>query len=236
MKPIGIISGTVLQGGKAFENLEEKTMENEFGKALILFSDSVIYIPRHGRNPKRYILPHLINHQANLKALKDSGVKEVIGINSAGSLKRDLKPGMIVVPDDFIMFSSALTIFKSDPVHITPVLNEDVRMKLIKAADDCGVDMVKGGVYWQTPGPRLETKAEIRMISNFADLAGMTMGSEAIIARELNLHYAALCSVDNYGHGLVERPLTMEEIVEGSRRNAAIMIKIMSKYLERNQE
>lgn len=234
MKRVGIIAGTVLQGIDAFEGLEERIVTNEFGKVLVLFSDTIVYVPRHGTDPKRYILPHLINHQANLKALKDSGVQDIIGINSTGSLKKDLRPGTIVVPDDFIMLSVAPTIFENDPVHITPFLSKEIRNKLIKAADECGTTVVNGGVYWQTPGPRLETRAEIRMMSHFADLIGMTLGSEAVMAGELGLHYAAICSVDNYGHGLVEKLLTMEEIVDGARRNAEVMIKIIGKYLGRS--
>jgi 5'-methylthioadenosine phosphorylase len=234
VKRVGIIAGTVLQGIDAFEGLEERIMTNEFGEAPVLSSDTIVYVPRHGIDPKRYILPHLINHQANLKAFKDSGVQDIIGINSTGSLKKDLRPGTIVIPDDFIMLSGAPTIFENDPVHITPFLSKEIRNKLLKAADECGTAVVNGGVYWQTPGPRLETRAEIRMMSHFADLIGMTLGSEAVTAGELGLHYAAICSVDNYGHGLVEKSLTMEEIVEGAHRNADVMIKIIGKYLERS--
>ena len=234
MKLTGIISSTVLQDSESFKNMEKRTMENEFGKATVFISDTVAYIPRHGEDRQHHILPHLINHQANLKALKDIGVAEIISTNSTGSLKRHLKPGMFVVPDDFIVLSDGPTIFDTKPVHITPILNEEIRKKWIKAANGCGIDVINGGVYWQTAGPRLETTAEIKMMSTFADLVGMTMGSEAIIARELDLSYASICSVDNYGHGLLGKPLTNKEISEGARRNAEVMIKIVNKYLERN--
>ncbi len=234
MKRLGIISSTDLEKSKTFKNLEKKTMENEFGKATVLVSDTVAYIPRHGGDPEHHILPHLVNHQANLKALKNLGVEEVISTNSTGSLKRHLKPGMFVVPDDFMVLSGGPTVFDNKPVHITPILCEDVRHRWLEAAQECGIDVINGGTYWQTAGPRLETVAEIKMMSMFADLVGMTMGSEAIIARELDLRYASLCSVDNYGHGLVEESLTMEEILEGSHSHAKVVIKIINKYLERN--
>jgi 5'-methylthioadenosine phosphorylase len=177
----------------------------------------------------------LINHQANFKALKDLGVKEVIGINSTGSLKRKLRPGTIVVPNDFIGFTATSTTAYGKPIHITPVISEEIRKKLIKAANECGVKAVNGGVYWQTPGPRLETKAEIAMMSRFADLVGMTMASEAAVAQELDLAYAALCSVDNYGHGLGEKELTIDEIVTHARKNANIIVKVVARYLERRR-
>ena len=102
MEPLGIISGIILLQGKGiFQNLKEKEIATEYGKALVFLSDAIAFIPRHGKTPKHHILPHLINNQANLRALKDIGVKEVISVNSTGSLKKKLKPGTIVVPDDF---------------------------------------------------------------------------------------------------------------------------------------
>jgi len=236
MEPLGIIAGSAFfQRGEIFGPLEEKMVENEFGQAIVFLSDTVILVPRHGKEPPHYILPHLINHQANIKALRDLGVREAIGINSTGSLKIVLKPGTIVVPHDFIMLSGAPTIFNGKPVHITPTLSEYLRQRLIDTAIDCGFDVLKEGIYWQTTGPRLETKAEILMMSQFADLVGMTMASEAVIARELDISYASLCSVDNYGHGLGEKELTMEEISKHAAGNAEAMIRIITNYMERRK-
>ncbi|MFA4917447.1 MAG: hypothetical protein WC560_12370, partial [Syntrophales bacterium] len=138
MKRLGIIAGTVFREKReVFSSLEERMMENEFGHAIVFLSDKVAFIPRHGKECLCYILPHLINHQANLKALKDLGVIEVIGINSTGSLKKELKPGMIVVPHDFIMLPSGPTIFSIEPVHITPTLSEDLCRRLIDTAIEC---------------------------------------------------------------------------------------------------
>ena len=92
MKLTGIISSTVLQDNKSFKNLQKREMENEFGKAIVFISDTFAYIPRHGEDSQRYIPPHMINHQANLKALKDLGVENVISTNSTGSMKKHLTP------------------------------------------------------------------------------------------------------------------------------------------------
>ncbi|MFB3926674.1 MAG: MTAP family purine nucleoside phosphorylase [Syntrophales bacterium] len=216
--------------------LREEAVQNEYGKAIVYVSDAFVFLPRHGNNPKSHILPHMINHPANLKALKDLGVREVIGVNSTGSLKINLKPGMMVVPDDFISLAPPPTIFRSEPVHITPGLSEKIRRKWVEAAGKCGIEAVDGGVYWQTSGPRLETRAEIRFMSQIGDIVGMTMASEAVIAKELEMEYASLCSVDNYAHGLAERALTMEEILNNSRRNLDIVFKIVLKYLEGRQK
>jgi 5'-methylthioadenosine phosphorylase len=236
VKPIGVIAGTVLLGQDAFPDLKEKKIRTEFGQATILLSSRVAFVARHGREPRKYILPHLINHQANLKALKDLGVDEIVGVNSTGSLRRNLPPGSIVIPDDFIHLSGPVTVIKDRAEHVTPGLSEPLRQKLIRASMACGIKCVPKGIYWQTAGPRLETKAEIRMIAKFADLVGMTMAGEAIIATELNLSYAAICSVDNYCHGIVRKPLSMDEIIEGARRNADRMIRIIHQFLERSRK
>jgi 5'-methylthioinosine phosphorylase len=232
--PLGIISGIILLKGKGiFDKLEEREMANEYGRAIVFISDAIAFIPRHGKDRRHHILPHLINHQANLKALKDIGVKEVISINSTGSLNRNLPPGTFVIPADFMTLTETPTTVGGRAFHITPRLDEEVRQNWLAAASDCGIDVINGGVYWQTKGPRFETKAEIRMMSQFADVVGMTMASEAVVAQELGLSYASLCSVDNYANGLGERELTVDEILEHARRNADVVLKIVTRYMER---
>ncbi len=236
MKPLGIIAGTVLHGANVFKGLKKEQVVNEFGRVTVWVSPEILHISRHDRDPGEYVLPHLINHQANLTALKTLGAGEVIAVNSTGALKKELPPGSIVVPDDFILIARTPTVFSNQPVHITPELSGDVRRRLIEAAAACGIPVVERGVYWQTEGPRLETKAEIRMMASFADIVGMTMAAEAIIAQELGLPYAALCSVDNYCNGVVDEPLTMERIIEGARKNRETMLTIVGKYIERSRK
>jgi 5'-methylthioadenosine phosphorylase len=231
VEPLGIVSGAPGMG-KALGSLEPVTAENEFGTAALMAGRGIVFLPRHGIEPSRYILPHRINHAANMKALQDRGVREIVAVNSTGSLKLNLEPGMIVVPDDFISISSTATALAFKPVHITPVLSGRIRSRLLEAAARCETPAVDGGVYWQTRGPRLETPAEIRFMGQFADIVGMTMASEAVVAQELGMEYASLCSVDNYANGLVENPLSMEEILENARRNQAVIKKIIIAYIE----
>jgi 5'-methylthioadenosine phosphorylase len=73
------------------------------------------------------------------------------------------------------------------------------------------------------------------MMSQFADLVGMTMASEAVVAQELGISYASLCSVDNYANGLGERELTVDEILQHARRNADVVLKIVTRYMERRK-
>jgi 5'-methylthioadenosine phosphorylase len=230
---LGIISGNIqiLEPGY-LNNLKRVVKENEFGQANLLVSGTIAFLSRHGCDPGTHILPHLINHQANMKALKDMGVSKVIGVNSTGSLSKDLQPGAIVIPDDFIMLSPAISIYENSKVHIVPCLNMKIRSYVLQAACNCGIEVKDGGIYWQTTGPRLETRAEISMMSKFADIVGMTMASEAIIAGELGLPYAAICSVDNYAHGIGDNDLTMEEISCNARRSGKTISRILTRYVE----
>jgi len=233
MGPIGIIAGTIfLQERGVFSGGEETALNTAYGGAVVFRFPRAVFVPRHGHDPAHHILPHEIDHRANLAALRDLGVGEVISINSTGSLRKTLPPGRLVVPDDYILLAGPPTTISGRPVHLTPGLDEEVRQRLIQAARKAGVDVATSGTYWQTTGPRLETKAEIRMMANFADLVGMTMAGEAVIAQEFGLRYGALCSVDNFAHGLVDHPLTMEEIVAHARENAAVARKIAELYVD----
>lgn len=233
MGMIGVLAGNIImQKSHLTAKCKAQPIKNKFGEVLALVTDKIALILRHGHDPAEYILPHLINHHANLQALKDFGVTEVVGINSTGSLKKDLSPGMVVIPDDFITLTVTPTIHRNKAVHITPSLDEHVRQKLIAAALRCKMRFADKGIYWQVTGPRLETRAEIKMMANFADVVGMTMANEAVIAQELDLPYASACSIDNFGNGLVEKPLQLEEIIAGTRKNAAAMIRLLENYVE----
>jgi 5'-methylthioadenosine phosphorylase len=233
MGRVGVLSGTMMmERSHLIQHGSTERIKNPYGEVLAIVTDPMVFIIRHGNDPAEYILPHKINHHANLQALKDLGVTEVIGINSTGSLKKNLRPGMIVIPDDFITLTATPTIHQNKAVHITPAFNETVRQHLIIAAKNCHLDVVEQGTYWQVTGPRLETRAEIRMMANFADIVGMTMANEAVIALEMGLPYASACSIDNFGNGLVETPLDMEEIIAGTRKNADMMMRLLERYVE----
>lgn len=229
---IGLVAGTVFYHKDYFEEAEKKTIRTRFGSATLLLTGRWAYVPRHGLEGEPYIPAHKINHPANMAALKELGVIEVIGINSSGSLRPSLQPGFVVLPNDYISLAKVTTIFNDEHGHITPCLSERVRKKLSAAADAAGVNLVEGGIYWQNPGPRLETRAEIRFQSQYADMVGMTLASEATVAQELGLEYASLCSVDNHAHGLSPVSLTAEEIMANAAANAGTIFEIIQAYLD----
>lgn len=230
---LGIISGTVLlKKCEAFRNVKKVCKGNEYGEVKLMLTDGIAFIARHGYDQNNHILPHIINHQANMKAFQEIGVKEIIGVNSTGSLKIALQPGSIVIPDDFIMLAPYPSVIVNQAVHLTAGLDREVRGKVLQAAKAVGIDAKDGGTYWQTTGPRLETCAEIRMMSQFADLVGMTMASEAILAQELGLGYASVCSVDNYAHGIAGKDgLSMDEISARASASGATIGRLIVNYV-----
>jgi 5'-methylthioadenosine phosphorylase len=189
----------------------------------------VAFLPRHGPEG---IPPHRINHRANVYALKKLEVTEVIGVNSVGSLREELPPGRLVIPHDYLSPWGILTFYEHQVVHVTPSLDAALRGLLIRGAQGAGVAFSQEGVYIQTIGPRLETKAEIAMLKNFGHVVGMTMAHEATLCQEAGLAYASICSVDNYCHGIIDTPLTEKEIAHKARENAGAVHKVLLRVME----
>jgi 5'-methylthioadenosine phosphorylase len=192
---------------------------------------TIVFLARHGGEHR--IPPHRLNHRANLWALKELGATAILATASTGSLKKTIRPGSFVVPDDFVAFWTIPTFHEDDVVHATPGLDARLRDALTSAAKATGASVRSRGVYVQTSGPRLETPAEVRHFATLGDVVGMTMASEATLAGELGLPYAAVCSVDNYCNGLVERPLTFEQIRATQAKNADALRRILEHALGR---
>ncbi|MEW6679416.1 MAG: MTAP family purine nucleoside phosphorylase [bacterium] len=197
----------------------------EKGDGSIFIKESLVFLPRHGKD--KTIPPHIINHQANMLTLKSLGVSQIISINSVGSLKEKITPDDFLVPDDYIGLWDTKTFYDDKIVHITPGLDENTRLLIMEIASSCGIKPIDGGVYVQTRGPRLETKAEIRFLKTIADVVGMTMASEATIAKELDIPYASLCMVDNYCNGIKEEPLSFSLIKEAQKKKLGYLFNFV---------
>jgi purine nucleoside phosphorylase len=231
---LGIIAGGSFSP-EGMEVADIRVMETPFGEPSDHFiighlrGREVVFLSRHGPDG---IPPHRINHRANIYALKKLEVTDIIGVNSVGSLRAKLPPGRIVIPDDYLSPWGILTFYEHHVVHITPILDEALRGRLIRAAKGAGIAFAPEGVYIQTVGPRLETKAEIAMLKNFGHVVGMTMAHEATLCQEVGLAYASICSVDNYGHGIIDHPLTEKEIVQKGRENTTTINTVLSRVLK----
>ncbi len=172
-------------------------------------------LDRHGAS---YDLPHLIDHEANLRRLVDAGCERVLGIGSVGGLHPQYGPGTLLCLDDFISLDASVTTRTARDAHAIVGFDPGWRSEVIEAwAGSAGPPLVDGGVYWQALGPRLETRAEIRHIARDADVIGMTIASECTVAHELGIPYAAVCAVVNYANGVGDEELTVPELEAGER-------------------
>jgi 5'-methylthioadenosine phosphorylase len=187
--------------------------------AAVAEASGAVVLQRHGT--ESYTLPHAIDHDANLRRLLEAGCDRVLAFGSVGSLSAELGVGSFVCPDDFVALQVTLTTFTDPRAHAMPGFDSAWRAELVSAWRKSGAgELGDGGVYWQTNGPRFETPAEIRVIAAHADLVGMTLASECIVAGELGLRYAAICVVDNLANGIAPVPFSVEELEEAREVNA----------------
>jgi 5'-methylthioinosine phosphorylase len=179
-----------------------------------------LVLQRHGA--ATYRLPHLIDHAANLRSLAAAGCDRVLAVGSVGSLRAELGVGSLVCPDDFIALQLLVTTFDDARGHAMLGFDREWRAEILSAWEAGGAaPLHDGGVYWQTNGPRFETPAEIRLIAAHADLVGMTLAAECVVAGELSLSYAAVCMVDNMANGVGAQPLSPEELASDRAANAS---------------
>jgi 5'-methylthioadenosine phosphorylase len=179
----------------------------------------IVGLPRHGFD--RSIPAHMVDHHANVRALCELGCGRVLALGSAGSLHPDLEVGSFVCPDDFYAPETAPS-FHSDPRgHSIPGFDPDWRGTVLEAwRERSDTELIDGGVYAHTLGPRFETAAEVRALARVADVVGMTLAAETVLAKEAGLAYAAVCSVDNLANGISDEPLTVEEYQRGRDETA----------------
>ncbi len=202
-RKIAIIGGSNLFKSEVVKHAKQEIIRTPYGAVTAFYTGKAMLIQRHGVENAP---PHKINHKANLSAVKMRNITQVFAINSAGSLKREITPGTCCLVSDFISFYNIPTIDSENRIHITPSLSRRIGDKV----RDCVHSDLPDVVYWQATGPRFETPAEIRLMANFADVVGMTLGSEATIACELGLEYASVCMVDNYANGISATLLNFE--------------------------
>lgn len=190
-----------------------------------------VVLERHGESADAYVLPHRIDHAANLRSLAEAGCDRVLAICSVGSLDPELAVGSFVCPHDFIALQVTVTTFDDPRGHAMPGFDPGWREEVLAAWAAGAKPLRDGGVYWQTSGPRFETPAEIELIAAHADLVGMTLASECIVAGELGLRYAAVCVVDNLANGIAARPLSPPELEADREVNAVRLADALAAVL-----
>ncbi len=230
---VAIIGGTGLYENPRLEKPEKVIVETRFGRALLYRGrhreQEIYFLARHGAG--HGLPPHLVNYRANIAALKILGIDAVLATAAVGSLRQEMAPGDLVVIDQFIDFTRGRpsTFFEgggAGVVHIdmTEPYCPALRGAFLRAGEALGEDIVDGGCYVCTEGPRFETPAEIAMFARWGgDLVGMTNVPEVVLAREAGLCYATITLVSNYAAGISAAPLSHQEVlVEMARRKGAL--------------
>lgn len=200
----------------------------------------VVFLARHGHGHS--IPPHMVNYRANIWALKNAaGADRVISVASVGAIRNDLPPGSLIVPHQIIDYTwgRSSTFFDGHDrrvLHIdfTEPYDGPLRSGLIDAFHAAAEQVVNGGVYAATQGPRLETAAEINRIErDGGDIVGMTGMPEAALAREIDLAYAAICLSVNWaaGRGDSQRGIHFEDIETVQRIWLARVRRVIEHYV-----
>ena len=225
---IGIIGGTGVYDQDNFENVKEVKVFTPFGATSDLVSVGlyknvkVAFIPRHGRN--HTIPPHRVNYRANVWALKQLGVKRIIASAAVGSLREDYGPGTFVIPDQFIDRTKKRldTFYEGGQVcHISAAdpFCEQLRQLFITNAQKLGIDAKKTGTYICIEGPRFSTRAESRLFQMWnADVVGMTLYPECVLAREAELCYVSVSIVTDYDVW-ADSPVSTKEVIEKAKES-----------------
>jgi 5'-methylthioadenosine phosphorylase len=177
-----------------------------------------VLLQRHGLGT--YTTAPRIDHARNLAALAELGCDRILAIGSVGGLRRELDVGTLVCPDDFIALHLGLSLSDGHGGERVPGFDREWREAVVRAWRRAAEPELRdGGVYWQAIGPRFETPAEIRLIAAHADVIGMTIAAESIIAREMGIPYAAVCVVDNLANGIAAEQLSVAEFEAGKEEN-----------------
>lgn len=199
----------------------------------------VVFLARHGDG--HTIPPHEVNYRANIWALHAEKVKDVVSVASVGGIRPNLAPGTLVLPDQIIDYTHgrSSTFFDQTDRSVTHIdftypYCEALRRRLIEASRAAAENVLGGGTYAATQGPRLETAAEInRLERDGADMVGMTGMPEAALAREMGLCYAAVAVVVNFaaGRGTSAAGVRLEEIDAVSQAAMARVRKVLEQLL-----
>jgi 5'-methylthioadenosine phosphorylase len=239
---IGIIGGTGLYDPKLLKNVEEVTLKTPYGSPsdAITFGElagrRVAFLPRHGK--KHTIRPTDVNSRANIFALKKLGVQHVIASSTVGSLREEYAPGDLVFVDQFIdrttrREQSFYTEGKVCHISVAEPMCPDLRKTLIEVARKAKIKAHNTGTYVCIEGPRFSTKAESRMFRTWgADVVGMTLVPECVLAREAEICYASVAMVTDYDVWK-DHPVSVEDIVKTMRANIENVKKIVFETVKR---
>ncbi|MCX7643135.1 MAG: S-methyl-5'-thioinosine phosphorylase [Armatimonadetes bacterium] len=237
----GVIGGSGFASALPMKESRKITVKTRFGEAVCLLGRladrEVVFLLRHGEGHR--LPPHKINYRANVLAMKQLGVTAVLATAATGTLKQDLPPGTLLIPDQLLDWTKQrpLTLFEGNDapvVHIdvTQPFCPNLRQSLLQAAESLGAQVVNGGCYVCGEGPRYETAFEVKVLAKLGgDVAGMTAGTEAVLFREAEICYSVLAVVTNWGAGLSSQPLTHAEVEAMMQQKIPVIAQIFESVI-----
>ncbi len=244
---IGVIGGSGLYEMEGLTQVKTVKVATPFGKPSdnyivgTLFGRRVAFLPRHGRGHR--IMPSDINYRANIYGMKKLGVERIISVSAVGSMKEEIRPGDIVIPDQFYDHTKhRRSTFFGNGVVAHVGMAEPVCADLCNALVGAGVGATvhRGGTYLCMEGPQFSTRAESLAYRTWnVDVIGMTNATEAKLAREAELCYSTIALATDYDcwhHS--EEAVTVEAVLAVMKRNietSKAMIREAVKMLPRSR-
>ncbi|MFH1820821.1 MAG: S-methyl-5'-thioadenosine phosphorylase [Methanobacteriota archaeon] len=227
---IAVIGGSGMYSMAALKNAKTTSVSTPYGVSPEILVGSLIdhrvaFLPRHGKGHK--IPPHLVNYRANMWALKKMGVKRILTTTASGSINPKMRIGELAILTQFLDFTKCRqqTFYeggKSGVAHVdaSEPYCPELRGALLKNAKKLKMEVHPKATYACTEGPRFETSAEIKAYGKLgADLVGMTNVPECVLARELEMCYAAVGIVTNFGAGISKTKLSHAYVLELMNEN-----------------
>ncbi|MFC1590240.1 S-methyl-5'-thioadenosine phosphorylase [Candidatus Omnitrophota bacterium] len=242
---IGVIGGSGLYQIGGIEGVKSVSVRTPFGEPSGEFMTGtlegveVVFLPRHGRGHR--LLPGEVNYRANIYGMKELGVERIISVSAVGSLKKELKPLDMVLPDQFVDRTNQareMTFFGDGiAAHIPfaePVCAELSKV-LLEAGQKIGATMHSGGQYLNMEGPAFSTKAESKLYRSWGmDIIGMTNMAEARLSREAEICYSTLACVTDYDCWHMdekEEQVSVEVIIQNLMKNVELSKKLIKTAL-----
>lgn len=247
MKKIGIIGGSGLDNPDILQNPVDQTVTTPYGatssplRTGMIGNVPVVLLARHGR--EHTIPPTQVNYRANIHALREAGCTHILASTAVGSLREEIRRGDFVILDQFIDFTRQrrMTLHETFAPHApthTPMADpfaEPLRQVLLAACRELGIRHHERGTVVTIEGPRFSTRAESRMFQLWgADVINMSVATEAILANESGIPYAAVAMSTDYDCWKAdEAPVSWEAILEVFNSNAKKMTDLLCRAIHR---
>ena len=247
---IGIIGGTGIYELEGLQDTVWHDVDTPFGPPSdqlmsgTLNAVQIVFLPRHGRGHK--IPPSELNFRANIDAMKQLGVTEILSVSAVGSLREDLSPGTFVIVDQFIdrTFARIKSFFGTGLVaHVS--IADPVCPRLGDALENAGrgldMEVIRGGTYLAMEGPQFSSRAESELYRNWGcDVIGMTNMPEAKLAREAELCYSTVAMVTDYdcwhqNHDNVTADMILKTLIGNAEKAKTLLGAVIPQLGERTR-